>query len=730
MTRKIVCSFVFALAFTAGASAKPASYDAVVLEPTSAMAEASRWARTFLTRAHYKKTDLDDDLSSEILDRYVESLDPNRIFFLASDIRAFEAYRNGLDDALEREQLTPAFEIFNIYAQRVFERIEYAKRLLERNFNFEIEESVVLDRSEEAWATSEKELNDIWRKRVKNDVLRLRLADKEEESLEETLVNRYDNLARRVGELDSEDVFQYFMNAFAASIEPHTGYLAPRTSENFNISMRLSLEGIGAVLQRDNEYTVIRRVVVGGPADDDGRLEVGDRIISVAQEGEDPIDVVGWRLDDVVDLIRGPAGSLVKLGVVPVDAGLDGEVETIDIVRDKVKLEEQAAQKAIYDIETDTGQTSRIGVIDLPAFYLDFAARARREPDYRSSTRDVRELLDALQEADVDAVVIDLRNNGGGSLAEATSLTGLFIDKGPVVQVQDSNGRIEVEADSDAGVAWDGPLAVLVNRHSASASEIFAAAIQDYGRGLVVGEPTFGKGTVQNLINLDRYAQGDAPSFGQLRLTIAQFFRVNGGSTQHRGVIPDVVFPTLNETDEYGESAYDNALPWTSIRPARYEIAGDLSAVLPVITERSQARLANDADFRFLLEDIADYREARDQREVSLVESQRREELESRKEAEEARKVARAAWRERSHSSVVKVVEPFPAAAQAEEEPAPEVEAEEGGPEADSGEEIADTDDARDVLLDETVRIIGDFVWLSQGMRTAQLPAIEPLEMN
>ena len=569
MTKPISLFAAVLTLFVGAAAAKPISQDqAVVLQPEPHMAEASKWATTFLTRAHYKKTRLNDDMSSEILDRYIESLDPNRVFFLASDIRGFEVYRSALDDSLIKQDLKPAFEIFNVYAHRVFQRIEYAKKLLEREFNFGIDETLQLDRSEAPWAESEKELNEIWRKRVKNDVLRLRLADKEE-GIEETLERRYENLASRVAELDSEDVFQYFMNAFAAAIEPHTGYLAPRTSENFNISMRLSLEGIGAVLQRENEYTVIRHVVPGGPADQDGRLHVGDRIINVAQGTEQPVDVIGWRLDDVVDLIRGPAGTEVRLGIIPAESGLTGEAETIEIIRDQVKLEEQAAQKAILEVSGEDNEIVRVGVIDLPAFYLDFAARARREPDYRSSTRDVRRLLKELKEAEVDAVVVDLRNNGGGSLAEATSLTGLFIDQGPVVQVRDSSGRIDVESDPEDGVEWEGPLAVVVNRQSASASEIFAAAIQDYGRGVVIGEPTFGKGTVQNLINLDRYGQGDDPRFGQLRLTVAQFFRVNGGSTQHRGVIPDVVFPTMGTDEEYGESAFDNALPWTSIRPAR-----------------------------------------------------------------------------------------------------------------------------------------------------------------
>ena len=701
MKRKLVTPIAIAITiFTAGVQAKTTD-QAVVLEPEPHMAEASKWATTFLTRAHYKKTELDDALSGQILDRYIESLDPNRIFFLESDVRSFEAYRSSLDDALLKQNIKPAFAIFNVYAHRVSERVAYARDLVKRGFNFNIDESLVLDRSEAPWAASEKELNEIWRKRVKNDVLRLRLAEQENEDIGTTLDGRYENLQTRVAQLDAEDVFQYFMNAFAASIEPHTGYLAPRTSENFNISMRLSLEGIGAVLQRDNEYTVVRRVVPGGPAHQDGRLKVGDRIVYVGQEREEATDVVGWRLDDVVDLIRGAAGTQVRLGVLPAETGLSGEVETIDIIRDQVKLEEQAAQKAIFEVENDSGNITRVGIIDLPAFYLDFAARARRDEDYRSSTRDVRELLRQLKDAQVDAVVVDLRNNGGGSLAEAASLTGLFIDQGPVVQVRDSNGRVDVEADTEEGVEWEGPLAVLVNRHSASASEIFAAAIQDYGRGVVVGEPTFGKGTVQNLINLDRYGQGDEPRFGQLRLTIAQFFRVNGGSTQHRGVIPDVMFPTMAGDEQYGESSFDNALPWTSIRPARYKIAGDLSSLLPAVSARSESRLKDNPEFQYLLQDLETYRDAESRTEISLLESVRRAEMEKREQEQATRKAAREAWGERSHGPEVRVVEALPATGEEESE-----EEEAGRP---------------DVLMNETLRIMGDLVWFSSEARTAQL---------
>lgn len=679
-------------ALIAGSAAAKPMERTLVLEPQPNHEEASKWAATFLTRAHYKKTKLDDEMSALILERYLDSLDPNRVFFLSSDIKQFDAYRHSIDDALLKQDLRPAFTIFNVYTHRVAERIEHATKLLDQEFDFSVEETLQLDRSKSDWARDQAELDELWRKRVKNDVLRLRLANKPPDNIRETLEERYQNLERRVGELDSEDVFQYYMNAFASAIEPHTGYLAPRTSENFQIAMRLSLEGIGAVLQRENEHTVVRRVVPGGPADQDGRLKAGDRIIAVGEGLTEPaVDVVGWRLDDVVDLIRGSSGTTVRLDVLPAETGVDGALTTVSLVRDKVKLEEQAAKHAIFELEVD-GAKRRLGVIDLPAFYLDFAARARREPDYRSSTRDVRELLKELRAAEVDGVVIDLRDNGGGSLAEATELTGLFIDTGPVVQVRDSNGKVDVEVDRERGVEWDGPLVVLVNRHSASASEIFAAAIQDYGRGIVIGEPTFGKGTVQNLINLDRYGRSDDPKYGQLKLTIAQFFRINGGSTQHRGVIPDIIFPTMEMGEEHGERALEGALPWTSISPARYQIHDDLSGILPLIDERSGQRLRENMEFRYLLEDVRAMREANEHTEVSLLEDVRRKEMEDEEALRTERKAAREAFAD-TPTDLTRVE--------------PVVDEEEDGLRPD-------------VLLHETVRILNDVIELrGDASRTA-----------
>ena len=702
LLRAIVAALVV---FTAAASSKTIERD-VALMPADHQKTVTRLATRYLTRSHYRRTQLDNELSSQILDQYLTSLDPNRSFFIASDIAAFDAYKYQLDDALQKEDLGPAFAIFNIYRHRVGERVEYARKLLDEEFAFDIDESYRIDRSDDPWPENESALNELWRKRVKNDVLRLRLTDKDPEEARTTLLKRYNELGKRVAELDSEDVFQLFLNAFAGSIEPHTSYLAPRTSENFQISMRLSLEGIGAVLQRQNEYTTIDRIVEGGPAGLSGLVKEGDRIVAVAEgTDDDPVDVIGWRLDDVVELIRGPKGSTVRLYILPAETALGGPVETVSLVRDRVKLEEQAAKSSLLDVELD-GEKKLIGVIDLPTFYLDFGARARREPDYRSSTRDVRRLIEEFKEQGVDGVIMDLRNNGGGSLLEATELTGLFIDKGPVVQVRNASDRIDVEVDDNPGVDWAGPLTVLVNRHSASASEIFAAAIQDYGRGLIVGEPTFGKGTVQNLVDLDRYAGGrdnEQARYGQLKLTIAQFFRVNGGSTQHRGVIPDVRFPTLIDGEEYGESAFDNALPWSSEKAARYSIYGDFSRLVPTLEQRSTKRLESNQEFAYLMEDIEAFREARNTKEVSLLETQRRQEMDEA----EARRLARRTERAERNGIDLDDVEVS----------VPQVQGQD--PDLAVIELDGDDDDAEieDVLLQETAYILADLITYGAKVR-------------
>ncbi|HKJ18345.1 MAG TPA: carboxy terminal-processing peptidase [Xanthomonadales bacterium] len=640
LQRSLVSVFVtlsvVLVASAAWALQKPAGDESteVLLKPTMEQRFASNLATKFLTNYHYKDTRLDDELSEIIFDRYLELLDPNRSYFLASDIQTFTRYQESLDDALRHSDLLPAYDIFNVYRDRVRQRVAYARKRVQEPFDFEIEEEYYFNREDAEWAANSVELDEIWRRRVKNDFLRLKLTDKEEEAIVETLLERYDNLDRRIAELNNEDVFQFFMNAFAQSIEPHTAYLSPRSSENFEISMSLSLEGIGALLGRESEYTTISRVVPGGPASKDGRLKAGDRISGVGQ-GQDGkiVDVIGWRVDDVVDMIRGPKHTVVRLQVLPEAASAGDPPTMIDIVRDEVKLEEQAAQSELIEapVVGDDGieRMVKVGVIDLPVFYLDFNGRAQNKPDYRSSTRDVRRLIGELEEQGAEAIVMDLRNNGGGSLLEATTLTGLFINRGPVVQVRHSNGRISVEEDVDPGMAWDGPLVVLVNRYSASASEIFAAAIQDYGRGVLVGEPTFGKGTVQSLLDLDDYApNSDEPSLGQLKLTMAQFFRVKGGSTQNKGVVPDIRFPSVGNSDDYGESALDGALPWTSIDPARFDPEGDLANLVAVTDNLYQTRMSTNQEFNWLLSDIEEYNEQSEEVSVTLLEAERRAQIE------------------------------------------------------------------------------------------------------
>jgi len=702
---------------------------ALVLEPSIDQRYATNLATKFLTNWHYKDTRLDDELSSQIFDGYLKLLDPNRVYFLSTDIEVFERYRSGLDDALRHSDLLPAYEIFNVYVDRVRQRANYSRSRLQQPFDFTIDEYYPFDREDARWAQTTEELDELWRLRVKNDYLRLKLTDKEDAAIVETLTERFDNLERRINELNTEDVFQFFMNAFAQSIEPHTAYLSPRTSANFEISMKLSLEGIGALLGRESEYTTISRVVVGGPAEKDGRLKAGDRITAVGQGREGKmVDVIGWRIDDVVDLIRGPKDTVVRLEVLPEDVSVSGPTSLIDIVRNEVKLEEQAAKSEIIEVPIDGSEGGsgdevvKIGVIDLPVFYLDFNGRAQNRPDYRSSTRDVRKLIVELEEQGVQGIVVDLRNNGGGSLLEATTLTGLFIDKGPVVQVRNSSGRISLEEDVDPGMAWEGPLAVLVNRYSASASEIFAAAIQDYGRGLVVGEPTFGKGTVQSLLDLDDYAPSDTPGMGQLKITMAQFFRVNGGSTQNRGVVPDIRFPSAGDPEKYGERSYDNALPWTSIDPARFDPSGDQNHMVAVADSRHQGRIGENQEFSWLLSDIDDYNIHSEEKEVSLLESVGREKMAE----DEARRAERKAKRNPG-DSVLSDENVLAEASVPEASVDPVVDAAAGDDEGDDEEERGP-----DFLLRETARIVADIAELESNRellerRFSQLNAEDPV---
>ncbi|WP_082306555.1 carboxy terminal-processing peptidase [Mizugakiibacter sediminis] len=709
-------ALVSLLVFAVSAAAAPTQPP--LLKPTPAEAKAAYLSAQALTRFHYAPQPLDDAMSQKIFKAYFDALDGEKLFFTQADIDRFGAARTQLDDAIWNGDLAVPFAIFNLYEQRVVERLGYARGLLAKGFDFGVDESYDYDRKNAAWPKDDAEVNDLWRRRVKNDWLRLKLAGKNDADIRKTLDKRYANYLDRVQQLDAEDVFQTFMNAYATSTDPHTNYFGPRASQNFDIAMKLSLEGIGAVLERRDEYTQIREIVPGGPAAKSGKLHVGDRIVGVGQGTSGPItDVVGWRVDDVVELIRGPKDTTVRLEILPADAGVDGKHVNVALVRKKVSIEEQAAKKSIIEVK-DGGAVRRIGVIDLPTFYQDFDARRRGDPEFKSATRDVARLLDELKQAKVDGVIVDLRNNGGGSLDEATRLTGLFIDKGPVVQRRAANGRIVEDDDTDPGMAWSGPLAVLVNRGSASASEIFAAAIQDYGRGLVIGEPTFGKGTVQNLANLDEMMGNEKPEYGELKMTTEEFFRIDGGSTQLRGVTPDIVFPKTVDAGDFGESSYDNALPWTQIAPAQYRKVADLSPLVPLLKQRHDARVARDPEWKLYLDELAAAQRAHDQTRVSLVYDVRERER-KQTEAEQAAFKARekalqqasagAAGKSAAPAGVATAAKPASGSSDALVRIDDGLQPGERSLKTELAEEKA-AEDARDVLLQEAAHILADEV--------------------
>jgi carboxyl-terminal processing protease len=582
---------------------------------------------------HYSKRRYDDELASEHLDNFIDSLDGGRMFFTAADIADFEVYRTKIDDDLRAGRLDAGLEIFNRYHERLLARLrDLLDTLPERvaALDFTLDERYELDAESRPWAADAAELDERWRLQLKNQVLNLRLADKPEDEIIETLSRRYRNQLGRVEQYNGQDAFQIFANALTELYDPHTNYFSPRRSENFNISMRLSLEGIGAVLSSQDEYTRVARIVPAGPAAKQGRLQPSDRIVAVAQgdDGEYE-DVIGWRLDEVVELIRGPKGSTVRLQVLPAKAGADAEREEIRIVRNEVKLEEQSAQKRIIEVPRgEAGEgTVRVGVIDIPTFYIDFEAMRRGDEEYKSTTRDVRRLLEELEEERVDGLIIDLRNNGGGSLQEANELTGLFIEYGPTVQIRHSSRRVWRDGKRLRSSYYDGPLLVMINRLSASASEIFAGAIQDYKRGLVVGDRSYGKGTVQTMVPLTE---------GQLKITESKFYRISGDSTQHRGVVPDITFPSLYDPEDIGESSLEHALSWDQINPVRHRRYGDLDPLIPELSALFQERSASDPDFNFLVDRVALADENDDIQVVSLNEETRRAE----REAREARALA------------------------------------------------------------------------------------------
>ncbi len=626
-TQYLIALIVAIITILASASQSQGN-SSISLSPLNEHSRSTKLITRFLSKYHYKTFKINNSLSDQIFDSYIEALDPNRSYFYQKDIDSFQIFRYKLDDALNHPELNAPFQMFRLFQARVDERTLHALDLLKEKFNFSINEKLIIDRSKLDWAVDKDELDEIWRKRVKNDVLALRLAEKDAGEIKDTLAKRYKGIAKRSQQIDAEDVYQLFINAFASTLEPHTNYLSPRTSENFEIRMSLSLEGIGALLRTDGEYTLVEKIIPGGPADLCGLLHATDRIVGIAQQNEKEFnDVVGWRLEEVVEQIRGTKDTKVKLQILPGKEGQTAKIKEIHITRDKIKLEEQAARSEVIEIH-DESKVFKIGVIDIPAFYIDFAAYQRGESDYRSTTRDVDNLIKQLKSEKIDALILDLRSNGGGSLTEATQLTGLFIDEGPIVQVRDSNGHIEVHRDLNTNISYQGPLIVLVDRFSASASEILASAIQDYHRGMVVGETTFGKGTVQQLVDLNNFDSTRDEKLGQLKATIAQYFRINGGSTQHRGVVPDIDFHTNFTSDEYGERALKNALPWTSISPISHHYGFIDEQIIKNTTSMHDSRIKVDDKFNSLVNILQLDSELRNKKTISLLESTRKKEYE------------------------------------------------------------------------------------------------------
>ena len=589
--------------------------------PTIDQARANILIARQLQFTHFRDLGISDELSGDVFDAYLDYLDGQRIYLSQDDIAKFDKIRTQLGSALKTGQLQPGFDIYNLVQQRIIERLQFALETIDKGIDtldFSANESILVDRSKADWESNAEALDDLWVKRIKNAVLAQRLNGAEDEAIVEPLRRRYEGQLKRAYQARSEDAFQAYMNAFTGMWDPHTSYFSPRTSENFNINMSLSLEGIGAVLQSDNEYTKVVRLVPGGPASKQGQLEPADRIVSVAQEDEKPVNVIGWRLDEVVDLIRGPRNSTVTLEVIPANASDETITETIAIKRDEVKLEEQSASKDTIRLERG-GKEYTIGVITIPTFYADFQAMQAGDPNYKSTTRDVRNLIAELEADGVDGLVMDLRNNGGGALHEANDLVGLFIDKGPTVQIRNANNDVQVLNDEDPSVAYNGPLVVLTNRMSASASEIFAGAIQDYGRGLVVGSQTFGKGTVQAVRPLNH---------GQLKITQSKFYRVSGGSTQHKGVIPDIEIPSRIDKTRIGEDALDHALPWDQIEAVPHTRYFDFSGIIDELRKRHEERFSTNPEFSLLKQEIDFLTKQRATDSVSLNLEERRAEHE------------------------------------------------------------------------------------------------------
>lgn len=615
------------------------------LKPDAQQSLITKEIAELVTNYNYKKVKLNDSLSGVIYDKYLERLDPNRSYFLAADINEFKEFRNSFDDDLKVGDLSSPFYMFNVYQKRYNERMKFSVDVLTKPLDFSKKEEYIYNREKLPWFKDLTESDKSWTNKVKYDYLNLKLAKKADSTIRADLKKRYESLITQSAKINSQDAFQLIMSSFTESVDPHTNYFNPANAANFNIDMSRSLEGIGATLSSENEFVTIKSVVTGGPADKSKQLKIDDKIIAVSQ-GKDGefVDVVGWRLDNAIALIRGKKGTVVRLKILSKGQDMSATPKIVSMVREKIILEDQSAKKTIKT-EVKDGKTYKYGIIEIPAFYADWAAMQARDPNYKSTTRDVKLLLDSLKKENVDAVIIDLRTNGGGSLMEAIELTGLFISTGPVVQVRDTRNRVEVDRDENPAIAWNGPLGVIVDRFSASASEIFAGAIQDYGRGIVIGNTTYGKGTVQSAIPMQRVNSALGDKGGQINLTTGKFYRISGSSTQHKGVIPDIELPAVFPADKYGESAEPSALPWDEIKSSDYTKISDLTNAIASLRTSHNARMKTSKDYKFLLEDIAEFKKRDLEKSVPLDEEslkKKRDEQEKKNfEKENERRLSR-----------------------------------------------------------------------------------------
>ena len=626
ITAGLVALAALALAGSVQAPASPSLLPPGAIAPTDAQRATARKIGRILEEAHYSHAPIDHRMSDIVFQRYLEFLDPQRSYLLASDVNEFSTYRYQFDDMIRTGSIDPAYLMFARFQQRNRERMQYALSLLRTEPDWTVDESYEFERTHTPWPGDQAQMDDLWRRRVKNDALSLLLTGKQWPDAAEILRKRYERVLKRIDQVTSEDVFENLMNAYARAFDPHSSYFSPRSSEEYRIQMSLNYDGIGASLQVVDDYVTIMNIIDGGPAAVAGTLKTNDRITGVGQGHEGAFtDVIGWRLDDVVQLIRGKAGTSVRLQVLPGGAAPGSAEKVLEFVRNKITLEAQAAHKEVKTVARN-GRTYRIGVITVPGFYQDIAAQNAGDENYRSTTRDVARLLRELKTENIDGLVLDLRGDGGGYLPEATALTGLFINHGPVVQLRDTSGRLEVLDDPESAPAYEGPLAVLVDRMSASASEIFAGAIQDYHRGLIIGQTTFGKGTVQNLVPLDRWSK--EPVNGQLTVTIGKFYRVTGESTQHRGVEPDIPLASVLDTKEVGESALESSLPWDRIAgvPFKTSTVAAAEPSVALLASAEDTRAQHDPDYRWLVSDIAAIDNLREQHSVSLNLKVRRDE--------------------------------------------------------------------------------------------------------